>query len=162
MVRHVVVAWAESPEELYQRYTAERDRSRRNRLQALWLVRTGRSVGEASRIAGVGPRSLERWLGWYRQDGLAEVLRRMPGHGAPGAPASTAPEQRAQLLEQVRAGTFRTYDEARQWVEQTFGVRYSYKGMYSALARLAVHPKGPRPMAAKADPAQQAAWKRGA
>lgn len=56
------------------------------------------------------------------------------------------PEQRAQLLEQARAGTFRTYDEARQWVEQTFGVRYSYKGMYSA----------------KAAPAQQAAWKRGA
>lgn len=161
MARHVVVEWAESAEELAQRFRGEHDLARRTRLQALWLVRSGRAVGEASALAGVGQRSLERWLGWYRQGGLAAVLQRVPGHAARGTPSRLTPEQQAHLLDEVGTGRFRTYDEARRWVEQTFGVRYSYQGMYSVLARLAVHPKVPRPMAAKADPAQQAVWKKG-
>ncbi len=162
MSRTVTIDWQESADELYRQYTAERDVVRRERLQALWLVRTGSSVGEASRIAGVGHRSVERWLGWYRQGGLAEVLRRVPGHGARGAPSRLSAAHQAQLLSKVGEGAFRTYDEARQWVEQEFGVRYSYQGMYSVLARLEVHPKVPRPLAAKADPEAQAAWKKGA
>jgi transposase len=158
----VVVEWAEGGEELYARYAAEADLARRKRLQALWLVRTGASVAEAGRVAGVGRRSVERWLGWYRQGGLAEVLGRVPGHGARGAPARLAPAQQAALTARAASGAFRTYDEARRWVAAEFGVAYSYQGMYSVLARLGIQPKVPRPMAAKADPAAQAAWKKGA
>jgi transposase len=161
MSRHVVVDWAEDADELRQRYIAERDVSRRTRLQALWLVRSGRSVTEAARLAGVGARSVERWLGWYRQGGLAVVLARLPGHGARGAPARLSPEQQQALAAQVARGTFRTCDEARQWVAEQFGVGYGYQGMYSLLTRLGLHPKVPRPMAAKADPAAQTAWKKG-
>jgi hypothetical protein len=49
----------------------------------------------------------------------------------------------------------------RQWVAATFGVRYSYQGMYSVLARWAVHPKGPWSLGAKADLAVQVAWQQG-
>lgn len=161
MSRRAVVEWAESAEELYERCVAERDVPRRQRLQALWLVRTGVGGAEAGRIAGVGRRSVERWLGWYRSGGLAEVLARVPGHGARGAPGRLTAEHQAQLLSQAREGAFRTYDEARTWVAEQFGVTYSYQGMYSVLARLGVHPKVPRPVAAKADLAAQAAWKGG-
>lgn len=161
MSRQVMVEWAESAEDLYARYAAEADVTRRKRLQALWLVRGGASVAEAGRLAGVGRRSAERWLGWYRRDGLAEVLRRVPGHGARGAPGRLTPAQRERLLGHARAGAFRTYDEARRWVAAEFGATYSYQGMYAALARVGVRPKVPRPMAAKADPAAQEAWKGG-
>lgn len=161
MSRRVDVDWGESAEELYRQYAAERDVPRRQRLQALWLVRAGRGSAEASRIAGVGRRSLERWLGWYRRGGLAEVLRRVPGHAAPGTPGRLTGEQQQALVARVSEGAFRTYDEARQWVAEQFGVTYSYQGMYSVLARLEIHPRVPRPMAAKADPAAQAAWKKG-
>jgi transposase len=161
MGRRVGVEWAESADERYRQYTHEPEVTRRTRLQALWLVREGRGTAEASRIAGVGRRSVERWLGWYRRGGLAEVLRRVPGHAARGAPGRLTTDQQRALVARAGEGAFRTYDEARQWVAAQFGVAYSYQGMYSVLARLEVRPKVPRPMAAKADPAAQAAWKGG-
>jgi transposase len=156
------IAWQESAEELYARYRAERDVARRTRLQVLWRVRSGAPARRAAREAGVGARTATRWLGWYRAGGLAAVLARVPGHGARGRPGRLTPEQRRALVDRAGTGAFRTYDEARQWVERAFGVAYSYQGMYGVLARLGVRPKVPRPLAAKADPAAQEAWKRGA
>ena len=162
MARRVAVEWAETAEELRGRFAAEREPARRARLQALWLVRDGRGVAEAGRLAGVGARSVERWLGWDRAGGLAEVLRRVLGHGARGAAGRPAAEQRAAPVARSAEGAFRTYDEARRWVEAEFGVAYSYQGIYALLAGHGVRPKVPRPTAAKADPVAQAAWKGGA
>jgi len=161
MGRPVTVEWSAGAAERYARYAAERDVGRRARLPVLWLVRTGAGVAAAGRPAGVGGRSAERWLGWYRRGGLAEVLRRVPGHGARGAPGRLTAAQQERLLGEARAGACRTDDEARRWVAAEFGVRSTDQGMDAALARLGVHPKVPRPMAAKADPAAQAAWKKG-
>lgn len=161
MSKPVTVPWTETADELYARFTQAPDVRRRQRLQALWLVRTGQPITAAARLAGVGQRSLERWLGWYRQDGLAAVLDRVPGHGARGQPNRLTPNQQQVLVAQAATGAFRTYHEARDWVTQEFGVTYSYKGIYTLLDRLDVHPKVPRPQAAKADPVAQEAWKRG-
>lgn len=66
------IDWNESAEYLYEKYKAEQqDVSQRKRLMALWLIRTGESVADAARMAGVvGRRTLTRWLGWYREGGL--------------------------------------------------------------------------------------------
>jgi transposase len=85
----------------------------------------------------------------------------VPGHGARGAPPRLTSAQQQALATQTARGVFRTGDEARQWVTEQFGVAYGYQGMYSLLTRLGGHPKTPRPMAAKADPVAQAAWKKG-
>lgn len=162
MSKPIRVDWSESAEELYARFRQEPDPRRRQRLQALWLVRGGESVAQAAHVAGVGHRSLERWLSWYRQGGLAAVVRRVPGHGARGQPSWLTPAQQQTLLAETVRGTFHTYGEARDWVEEQFGVTYSYQGMYTVLARLTVRPQVPRPHAAKADPTVQEAWKRGA
>jgi transposase len=161
MSRSVVVAWEETAEELERRYRAERDVGKRKRLGALWLVRRGRRVAEAGRLAGVGERTVFRWLGWYRAAGLEGVLRRVPGHGARGAPHRLTAERREALLERAGRGDFRTFEEARAWVEDPYGVAYRPGGFWSALHRLGVHPKVPRPVAEKADPAAQGAWKQG-
>ena len=161
MSRSVAVAWAETADELEGRYRAERDVEKRKRLGALWLVRRGDRVGEAGRLAGVGERTVRRWLGWYRGAGLAGVLGRVPGHGARGRPHRLTAEQRAGLLERVGRGDFRTFEEARGWVEGTYGVRYRPGGFWSALHRLGVRPKVPRTVAEKADAAAREAWKQG-
>ena len=156
------IAWQESAEELRARYRTAQDVGHRTRLQALWLVRLGRSEQEAAMVAGVGRRTLTRWLAWYRHGGLAEVLRRVPGHGSRGAPCRLSQTQQEALLARCAQGAFRTYGEAQQWVEHAFGVSYRYTGLYDLLARRDVHPKVPRPTAANADPAARAAWKKGA
>ena len=156
------VAWTETGEEFYARYKASTEIGARKRVHALWLVRTGTSAREAARQAGVGERTVVRWLGWYRQGGLAAVLERVPGHGALGRASRLTEEQKWALVQESAHGRWRTYDEARAWVEEHYGVRYGYKGLYSVLRRAGVRPKVPRPRAAQADPAAQEDWKRGA
>lgn len=155
------IAWQETADELYARYQAAPEVVARQRLQALWLVRCGQSATRAAETAGVGRRTLTRWLGWYRQDGLEAVLTRVPGHGAQGRPGRLMADQLAALRAESAAGQFHTYDEARQWVARQWGVTYSDQGIYAVLTRLAVHPKVPRPAAERADPAAQAAWQKG-
>jgi len=156
------VDWHHSADELHECYKAERELEARKRLGALWLVRQGESVSSAAQSMGVGRRTLTRWLSWYREGGLEEVLSRVPGHGALGNECWLSEHQQQELVERSGRGEFRTYEEARQWVEQQWGVEYRYKGMYALLARLGVRPKVPRPAAEKADPEVQEAWKRGA
>ena len=161
MSRLVTVAWGETAEELYGRYRRERDLPARNRLQALWLVRCGDGVVSAAQQAGVGVRTLERWLGWYREGGLDSVLRRVPGHGGRGAPCKLTTEQQANLAERAAVGEFHTYGEAAEWVRSEYGVGYTYNGIWSLLSRLEIHPKVPRPTAEQADAAVQEAYKKG-
>jgi transposase len=151
----------ESAAELYDRYRAERDVQRRKCWHVLWLVRRGRTAPATATEAGGGVRTVLRWLDWYRAGGLAEILRRVPGHGARGLTCWLSPEHQAALLAQCRRGAFRTSGEAQRWVHREFGVRSRYEGLPTLLPRLGVQPKVPRPTAATADPALQEAWTKG-
>jgi transposase len=155
------VEWTETAADFEQQYRAERDVERRKRLGALWRVRVGDRIAEAGRLAGVGSRTVDRWLDWYRQGGLAEVLRRVPGHGAVGQPHRLTAAQQAELLAHVGRGEFRTYEEARAWVAAQYGGDYRPGGFYTSLHRLGVRPKVPRPVAEQADPGAQEAWRTG-
>lgn len=73
------IPWEQSADELYDRHRQETDLTRRKRLQVLWLVRDGTTATDAARQAGVGLRSVMRWLDWYRATGLEAVLERVPG-----------------------------------------------------------------------------------
>src|SRR5829696_1294819 len=120
------------------------------------------AVGESVRWRrlGVHERNLQGWVGWYRAGGLAAVMaHRRQG---PGKVAWLSTEQQAAVVAQSATGAFRTAAEVRQWVAETFGVTYTEGGMYALLARLRVHPKVPRPVTPKVDPAEQDAWEKGA
>jgi transposase len=160
--RPFVVAWrdADTEEALRDAYRAELRGDVRQRLHALWLLRSGkRRLAEVATVMGVDYRSVQRWVAWYRAGGLAEVRRhRMGGYGQP--PRLTA-EQQEQLATEVETGRFRNALAIRTWVAETFGVTYTEGGMYSLLERLRCAPKIPRPLHEKADLAAQEAWKRG-
>jgi len=160
--RPFVMNWAtdDTAEALHAAYRTERDVAVQPRLHALWLLRDGtRRVGEVARLLGVNYRTVQRWVAWYRQGGLAAV--RAHHLGGPGMAAWLTPEQQEQVAQEVATGRFHNAVEIRAWVEATFGVRYTEGGMYSLLERLQCAPKIPRPVHEKANQAAQAVWKKG-
>ena len=159
--RPLVVVWRPGDEAaaLKAAYRNERRPDVRPRLHALWLLRSGRGVREVAALVGVHERTVQRWLRWYRDGGVAAVA----GHrqAGTGQPSFLTADQQAQLWHQAAAGAFRTAAEAQQWVAAQFGVRYRPGGMYALLGRLRIRPKVPRPVNPKADQVAQAAWKKG-
>jgi len=156
-----VVAWRDEDDEaaLKAAYRAERGAEARPRLHALWLLRTGRHLGDVAAVLGVDYRSVQRWVAWYRDGGLGAVIgHHMGGHGQ--TPRLT-PEQQETVAREVATGRFRAAADIRGWVAETFAVTYTEGGMYSLLGRLRCAPKVPRPLHEQADLAQQDAWKRG-
>jgi transposase len=155
------VEWEESVEELFEAYQQEKDVKRRIRLQALWLLRQGRSLAEASQTVGVSYRTLQRWVAWYRSGGLKEVLARTRGHGARGRSSYLTAEQQAQVKAQADSGAFRTAHDAAQWIQQQWGTQYTYKGIIGLFRRLQLRKRVPRPQSEPASAEEQAVWKSG-
>lgn len=121
-------------------------------------MRCGKRLQEVVDIIGVCYRTLQYWVAWYRDGGLAAVLRRIPGHGSQAIAKLTLIQERA-LAAQVALGVFRTVWEAIQWVQDRWGIVYTYSGLHACLQRLRCAPKVPRPQSVKADLQRQREWK---
>jgi len=161
MGRRLRMEWQETGEELKALYLKEKHPQRRTRLQTFWHLRNGKRVQEVVEIVGVDCRVIQRWLSWYRQGGLEEVLRRVSGHRATGVPALLNAQQQKALVARVALGDFRTVWDVKQWVKARWGVLYSYEGMRSLMKRHKLGLKVPRPQSEKGSPEKQEAWKKG-
>lgn len=130
------IDWLETADELEGRFKQAPTVAQRKRLQVLWLVSAGSSARAAARLAGVGERTVIRWLGWYRAGGLRAVLEREPGHSARGRPSLLTGDQEAALRRALLAGEIHGVQSARRWIQRELGVSYSYHGAYALLKRL--------------------------
>jgi transposase len=160
MARRLQVEWQEDEATLKQYYLSEKDAQNRTRLQALWQLRRGRTIAEVAEIVGKDPRTIQDWVAWYRQGGLAEVLgRRHGGHG--GRQSWLTDEQMDELKAAASAGEVRCIQDGVQWAQEQHGVTYTYWGMRGVFARLELRKKVPRPRNPQASAEQQEAWKKG-
>lgn len=157
--RPLNISWQEDGDTLFQVYRQEKSADIKPRLHALWLLRLGYRLRETAQIVGIHYRTLQQWVAWYRQGGLAAV--RDHPRGGQGRTSWLSKEQQEQLRQQVAQGGFVTAQEVVDWVAQTFGVQYTRGSMYSLLARLHGGKKVPRPLAEKASLEIQEQWKRG-
>ena len=149
----------DTPDVLKTAYQSEHDVRLRTRLHGLWLLRTGRRLGEVASIVGVHYRTVETWVGWYREGGVDEVLCHKKG--GKGKPSYLSEDQQEELVEEVSTERFQTAGEIRDWIERTYGVSYSPGGVYNLLKLLGCSPKVPRGRHEKADVGAQRAWKKG-
>lgn len=160
--RPLCIDWQEGDDEsgLKARYQAEKVTEVRQRLHALWLLRTGRQGCEVARLLGVNERSIQRWVSWYREGGLEAVSAHRLG--GVGNVCWLNAEERSEVVSEVAKGKWRTAEDARVWIKDRFGVEYKPSGVYELLQRLNCHPKVPRPIHVKASEEDQESWKKGA
>lgn len=159
MGRKLEVKWQETTAELKERYRKERNSERKTRLHAFWQLRQGKTMKEVTELVGIGYRTLQRWVVWYRHGGLKEVLQRIKGHGNQGRPAKLNAMQQKALAAKVALGNLRNVWDAIQWIRDRWRVQYSYSGLFKRLKRLECRLKVPRPRSVKADVEAQNEWK---
>lgn len=160
MARQFQVDWQEDEATLFKLYKQESDHQKRSRLHALWLLRGGDSLQEVADSIGIHYRTLQSWVGWYRQGGVAEVCaHRHGGRGGPSAYLSQ--EQTAALTNKARAGELRSIHDGVAWAKKAHGIAYSYWGMRHVYERLGLKKKVPRPSSPKASNEARSAWKKG-
>jgi transposase len=157
MARKLQIEWQEDADELKERYQREKDHQNRTRLQALWLVRTGKPMSEVARIVGVHYRTTQEWMAWYRGGGVAEVLSRRHG----GVHSQLTKEQDEELIDKSKAGELRSIWDGVDWAAKEYQVEYTYGGMRGVFKRLKLAKKVPRPKSPKASTEDQMAWKKG-
>jgi transposase len=159
---YVNINWTHTADDLRALYQAESDGKLRQRYHALWLLRDHRHTIDAiAELLGVTPGTIIRWIQWYRAQGLSAIRAHRVGR-AGGVHARLTLEECALLAAYAATGIFRSITEVRHWVEESFGVTYTYWGMRSVLDRYHLHGVMPRPLAPQADLAIQDAWKKGA
>ena len=159
MGRPLQIPWQDDEATLFHWYRTEQLPDLKPRLQALWLLRKGYGLRETAQVIGIHYVTVQQWVAWYRQSGVAEV--RTHRQAGPGQPAWLSREQQAQFYDQVAQGRFHTGRDAQEWVEDTFGIRYKLGGIYSLLTRRKGHKKLPRPLATTASLEAPEEWKKG-
>ena len=126
----VVPVIHESADELKQCLTRERHPAKRQRLHALYLLASGqaRFRGDVARLLGLDRNTVGRWLDQYAQGRLPALLAL---YVPPGKRKPLAPDQLAQLRQRLEDPQgFASYDEARQWIHDTFGVALTYNATH--------------------------------
>ena len=151
--------WQEDEATLKRLYQQEKDHQNRTRLQALWYLRQGRTIGQAAELVGVHYRTVQDWVAWYRQGGIDEVLSHRHG-GSRFVKRRLTQEQEAELETLAEAGEMRTIWDGVHWAAER-GVNYTYWGMRGVFDRLVLRKKVPRQRNPKASAEQQEAWKKG-
>lgn len=118
---------SESVEELRERLRQETRGRQKQRLQALYLLRSGqaKSRTQVGELLGVSRRTVGEWLDRYAAEGL-EGLLEIRTHS--NRKYSLSEEQDARLREKLSESEgFPSYTAAHAWVNETFGLDLDYK-----------------------------------
>lgn len=137
----------ESAEELKEKMNQQFQAKGHERLQALYLLKTGQcqQVIEVAAIVGRSRSTVHRWLHTYQEGGLARLIGpgKKPGR-KPKIP-DWAVVQLEKRLQQPRG--FKSYREIQQWFESECGVKVRYHVVHELVRyRLGAKRKRPRPV----------------
>jgi transposase len=113
----------ESEEELTRLEQSLRGKKTADRVRMLRLLKSGavKSLKECAPLVGYSVIQLTRWWERYRAEGLAGMLKQ---HKPVGKASRLTPEAWAGLLQAMRAGHIATMQEARNYLEREWGIRY--------------------------------------
>jgi transposase len=133
----------ESAEELRK---VEKEQSKafvRYRIHFLWLLKSSRcfSQMEAGEFLGLSARSSQRLWQQYRNQGIDALLT----YPYQGTTCRLTEQQRETLLAYLADDQVQFLHEAKAYIQQHFGVRYSIGGLHKLFEWLKVKKKTGRP-----------------
>ena len=149
-----IVLTPEQRREIERRCKETLDRRVYQRLAAVLAIADDKAREEVAQLLRVSLSQLGEWLRVFRNKGL-DALCTLHYKGDPG---KLTPDQVSQLKEQVGTGCFRSTDQIRQWLVDTFRVSYSPSGVKDLLKRIGVSYHKVSGFLWKADPDKQHAF----
>ena len=153
-------AIGESEEDLMSLEQRLRGQKAADRVRMLRLLKsaTVKSLKDCAPMVGYSVIQLTRWWERYRQAGLAELLKQ---HKPVGMASRMTAEAWAGLLAQMRAGHIATMQDARNYLERQWGIRYKNgKSLWWLFKKHRVKWKTGRRRHKKANAELQAAFKK--
>jgi transposase len=138
-------------QEIERRRRNTHDQRIAQRLSAVLWVAEGKRQHEVAKLLGVTERQVRKWLRTYRTRGL-EALCTLHHRGDPG---KLRPAQVERLKAEIATGRFLTAQPIGDWVEATFHITYSPRGMRDLLPRIGVSYHKATGFFWKADPDKQ-------
>jgi transposase len=150
--------------ELERRYRRAHDPVARSHLQIVWLLAAGRPTAEVAAATGYSPdwvRAVAHRYNAGGPGGLGDRRRGNPG-AAPLLDAAGREALRAALGDAAPDGGLWTGRKVAAWMADRLGRPVAEQRGWEWLRRLGFTPQRPRPRAARADPAAQEAFKKGA
>ena len=151
-------------DELERRYRGARDPVARAHWQIVWLLARGDPTAAVARATGYSVNWVREVARRYREGGpagLGDRRHRNPG-GVPLLAPAQQEELRAALAGPVPDGGLWTCRKVADWIGARVGRPVAASRGWEYLRKLGFTPQRPRPRETRADPAAQAAFKRGA
>ncbi len=150
----------ESEEDLTGLEQRLRGQKTADRVRMLRLLKSGvvKSLKDCAPLVGYSVIQLTRWWERYRSAGLAELLKQ---HKPVGQASKLTAEAWEGLMQAMRAGHIATMQEARNYLEREWGIRYKNgKSLWWLFKKHRVKWKTGRRRHKKANAEQQAAFKK--
>jgi len=150
----------ESEEDLTRLEQRLRGQKAADRVRVLRLLKSGavKSLKDCAPMVGYSVSQLIRWWERYRAEGLAGVLKQQKPVGKPSRLTTEAWEG---LMAAMRAGHIATMQDARNYLEREWDIRYKNgKSLWWLFKKHRVKWKTGRRRHQKADAEQQAAFKK--
>jgi transposase len=150
----------ESEEELTKLEQHLRGQKTVHRVRMLRLLKsaTVKSLKDCAPLVGYSVTQLTRWWEGYRAEGLAGMIKQ---HKPAGLASKLSAEAWAGLMQAMRAGHIATMQDARDYLEREWGIRYQNgKELGWLFKKHRVKCKTGRRRHKKANAEQQAAFKK--
>lgn len=150
--------------ELERRYRACRHATERSRWQMLWLVSHGQSCPTVAGLTGYSPDWVRAMVHRYNDDGPDGIVdRRRANRGRPPlVPPDVRAALRVALADAPPDGGLWTGPKVAAWLTEKLDRVISPQRAWETMRSVGYTLHQPRPHAARADPAAQDAFKKGA
>jgi len=133
------IEWQESISEFQQLWQTEPSTERRQRLHALLLLRIGFRQTDVTELVQMNRQRVRYLISAYRRKGVIHALGYMVHPDA-----NLTFEQQRELVAHAQNGGFETLNDALEWVEQRWGVRYALPGMRMLFSKLDIQTRTQR------------------